>query len=180
MTTPTPAPGRIDLAPPPPPVSLDGPLPDPLAGLRDIHLPGPVPFWPPAPGWFILAGLVLAVAMVAACLEWRRRQTLAYQAQQELKAIARDGLRYPEARDVAAAAALLMRRIVLTRSGAPAAAVTGESWRRLLGAGKAGLPGPVADLVALAPYLPSGAATDPAIGRAAVAAAVRRWIRGNA
>ena len=33
---------------------------DPLAQLADIHLPGElVPFWPPAPGWWMLAGLVL-------------------------------------------------------------------------------------------------------------------------
>ncbi len=32
---------------------------DPLAQLADIHLPGEVPFWPPAPGWWMLAGVVL-------------------------------------------------------------------------------------------------------------------------
>ena len=28
--------------------------------LRDIHLPGPIGWWPPAPGWWFLAVLVLA------------------------------------------------------------------------------------------------------------------------
>jgi len=32
---------------------------DPLAQLADIHLPGEVSFWPPAPGWWMLAGLLL-------------------------------------------------------------------------------------------------------------------------
>src|SRR5687767_8986619 len=32
---------------------------DPLAQLADIHLPGEVPFWPPAPGWWMLAGVLL-------------------------------------------------------------------------------------------------------------------------
>ena len=32
--------------------------------LRDIHLPGPIGWWPPAPGWWLVAALVLvAVAL---------------------------------------------------------------------------------------------------------------------
>lgn len=33
-----------------------------LAQLADIHLPEPVSFWPPAPGWWILALLLLIAA----------------------------------------------------------------------------------------------------------------------
>lgn len=38
------------------------PVSNPLKDLRDIHLPPPISHWPPAPGWFFLAGLILAVA----------------------------------------------------------------------------------------------------------------------
>jgi len=41
---------------------------DPLAELRDIHLPAPVSWWPPAPGWWILSILVLATLVF--CLIW--------------------------------------------------------------------------------------------------------------
>lgn len=43
----------------------------PLAQLRDIHLPAPVAWWPPAPGWWLLAGILLA-ALIAAGIGWRR------------------------------------------------------------------------------------------------------------
>ncbi len=41
---------------------------DPLANLRDIHLPDPVGWWPPAPGWWLL--LLLALATLAFSLVW--------------------------------------------------------------------------------------------------------------
>lgn len=34
---------------------------DPLAQLRDIHLPAPVSWWPPAPGWWLLGVLLLTI-----------------------------------------------------------------------------------------------------------------------
>ncbi len=46
--------------------------PNPLDQLRDIHLPEPISWWPPAPGWWILAlaGSVLAVWL----LRWLYRR----------------------------------------------------------------------------------------------------------
>lgn len=159
-----------------PPVTLD-PGADPLATLRDIHLPDPVPFWPPAPGWFALAGLVLAVALAAAFLEWRRRQTLAYRALRDFKAATRDG----DTLAVGAAAAVLVRRVLLSRDPhAAAAAFTGDAFARFLGAGPKGVPPEIGRFLAMAPYLPPGAAEARAIDRDALIAAVRRWIRGHA
>ncbi|MCW8445107.1 DUF4381 domain-containing protein [Fluoribacter gormanii] len=39
---------------------------DPLAQLKDIHLPTPIGWWPMAPGWYILIALVLFLVMVIA------------------------------------------------------------------------------------------------------------------
>jgi len=45
---------------------------DPLAKLRDIHMPEPVSWWPPAPGWWLLLGLILL--SVAALFWWLKRR----------------------------------------------------------------------------------------------------------
>ncbi len=48
---------------------------DLLTQLADIHVPGPVPWWPPAPGWWALALLAAAAAwLLAAWLLARRRR----------------------------------------------------------------------------------------------------------
>lgn len=159
-----------------PPVSLD-PAADPLATLRDIHLPAAVPFWPPAPGWFAVAGLVVALVLLGLFLEWRRRQTLAYRALQDLKAMARGS----DMLALGAGAAVLMRRVVLTRDPqSPAAAFTGDAFARFVAAGPTGVPAEIGRFLAMAPYLPPGAPQAAAIERAQLVAAVRRWIRGHA
>ncbi|WP_417500789.1 DUF4381 domain-containing protein [Marinobacter sp.] len=46
---------------------------DPLSELRDIHLPQTGGFWPPAPGWWVLAfALLVAIAILIWALRRRR------------------------------------------------------------------------------------------------------------
>jgi hypothetical protein len=52
---------------------------DPLSELADIHLPDAVPFWPPAPGWWVLAALLLAGLGWLLWLQfrvWQRKQCM--------------------------------------------------------------------------------------------------------
>ena len=44
-----------------------------LTSLRDIAVPEPPPFWPPAPGVWLLAAVALAL-VVASLLVWRRHR----------------------------------------------------------------------------------------------------------
>lgn len=47
---------------------------DPLSQLRDIHLPAPISWWPLAPGWYILAILILVLIAIASVCWYRHRQ----------------------------------------------------------------------------------------------------------
>jgi hypothetical protein len=57
-----------------------------LEQLADIHLPGPVSFWPPAPGWWLLALLSIAALtwLMLKALEARRQRQICTFALQEL------------------------------------------------------------------------------------------------
>jgi len=105
--------------------------PDPAElPLRDIHLPAPVPWWPPAPGWWLLAlALLLASLLVWLWLRHRRRRQWARVALAELDALAAayrvDGNAHRLCRDVS----LLLRRIsLLDRTTPEHVAWTGEDW----------------------------------------------------
>lgn len=60
---------------------------DPLAQLRDIHVPVPGGWWPPAPGWWLLALLVLTGVAAGLWLLYRRYQRNTYrrQAREEME-----------------------------------------------------------------------------------------------
>jgi hypothetical protein len=52
--------------------------PTSLQNLRDIAEPTPVPWWPPAVGWWILSVVVAAFAVWLAVRAWRRWRANAY------------------------------------------------------------------------------------------------------
>jgi hypothetical protein len=112
-------------------VNQPAPLP-----LRDIHLPGPVSWWPPAPGWWLLAGLLLALAVLAVWwLRRRRRLRLAAVtlARRELEAIeaAHKAGETPE--QIVQRLSVLLRRVCISLFPRDqAAGLTGREWLEFL------------------------------------------------
>jgi hypothetical protein len=108
--------------------------PDPLAQLRDIHLPGPISWWPPAPGWWILA-LILALALVVSIkfiIRHFRRNRYRKEALQELQKINvnMEGL---STRDNVEQLAMLLRRVAIHTCGRETvASLVGQAWLRFL------------------------------------------------
>lgn len=99
--------------------------------LRDIHVPSAA-WWPLAPGWWIVAGLVLLLGVLIAWLLWRHAKGRVARA--ALREVDRMQAAFVRDRDLAAlvaSASRLLRRIAL-RMDPVAASSRGEAWRAFL------------------------------------------------
>lgn len=99
--------------------------------LRDIHLPGPVDWWPLAYGWWLLLGSVV-IALIAVWLR-RRSRFRERAALKGLKAVAKAlaGGRAPAW--CIQQISMTMRRFAMSSSrGVPVAGLTGDQWLRFL------------------------------------------------
>ncbi len=109
--------------------------------LRDIHLPEPVGWWPPAPGWWVLTALALTAAAVWAWLAWRRRTRVRRAALAQLRRIEKN---YAADGDVARLArdlSTLMRRAAITADERRrVAGLTGREWLAWLDGNLSGRP----------------------------------------
>ena len=102
--------------------------------LRDIHLPDASLWWPPAPGWWLLLGLLLAIAML---LRWAirriRHKPLKRLCLQELQGIRHNLASGQSGKTVLADTTALLRRTLLAYRGrAGFAATTGDDWLQQL------------------------------------------------
>jgi cbb3-type cytochrome oxidase subunit 3 len=150
---------------------------DPLAALRGYRLPDPVSWWPPAPGWWLLAVLllVLAIALTAWVLRRHRRRAAVRAALRELfelrTALEADQDRQAYIRGLSR----LLRRFALTRfSRSEVAGLTGDDWLAFLDAhgGGGAFQGETGRLLCEAPYRPQSE-----IRVEHLESLVERWIR---
>lgn len=105
--------------------------PTSLDRLHDIVAPPPVPWWPPAPGWYAVATIILVLSLILilrSFIHWQRnryrREALAEFARQE------EFLHDPFRRATALATlAELLKRVALTAFPRDqVAALTGRAW----------------------------------------------------
>ena len=106
---------------------------DPLAQLRDIHLPAPVGWWPPAPGWWILAFVVLI--LLAGGMFFLIRKYLRSRYRREARA-ALNLIPIDDRKEMPAAlekVSVLLRRVAIQTYGRQSvSSLTGSAWLEFL------------------------------------------------
>jgi hypothetical protein len=142
----------------------------PVAMLRDIHDIPPIPWWPPAPGWWLLAiaGTLLALFV------WRSRARISlripipgitlgswrWEAAAALRDLRRRTGKGQDTKQILGELSELLRRIAMARLGRPSCAgLTGTAWLDWLAAQDPnGFPWPDRGRILIdAPYAPADA-----------------------
>lgn len=147
-----------------------------LERLHDIVVPAPVPWWPPAPGWLWLLGLVLVLTLVA-LLAWLVRWQKNRYRREALAELAR--LEAASAHvDVLPALAELLKRSALTAyPRKDVAALTGRRWFAFLDCtGGTRFTAGLGEALERANYIDRNPARDDAQIRELVRE-VRTWVR---
>lgn len=104
---------------------------DPLSQLRDIHLPEPVSWWPPAPGWW-LAGFISLAALIALFYFLRRWRVKNRYRKVALKILSQLDVQDNELTSLEAISELLRRVAIQTFGREKVAALAGEAWLAFL------------------------------------------------
>lgn len=108
---------------------------DPLAELRDIHLPDPISAWPPGPGWWVLGSLLLASLLLLAWWLRRRYRANAWKRQASGE-LADNYTRWRESGDdcayLQACSEILKRAALQQFSAAEVASLNGAHWEQFL------------------------------------------------
>ena len=111
-------------------------LQDPLAQLRDIHVPLSPEWWPPAPGWWLLALVGLGLASLVVSHAWRRYRAGApiRQAERDLERhFSHFDEKHNAKRELANGVNAVLKRVALVRyPRSEVAELSGSSWTEFL------------------------------------------------
>lgn len=102
--------------------------------LRDIHLPDGMLWWPPAPGWWLLLGILVLSAYLAPKLyRWVRHKTLKKRAAAVFDQIRQEYRTHADRRRLVSDVSVLLRRVMMAYRGRQqVAGLTGEAWTERL------------------------------------------------
>lgn len=145
--------------------------------LRDIHLPAPIGWWPPAPGWWLLLGLLLTVVflLVRMWLKHRAGQQSDWfgLAKAELERL--QASYHTEPLALLRELSVLLRKVAISRYGRDqVAGLTGTAWLDFLDrkAGKNLFKGKFDRLLTEIPYRANAEAETRAL-----VAAIHEWLK---
>ncbi len=97
--------------------------------LHDIHLPAPIGWWPPAPGWWILSGLLLLVPLLVwGWWRFRQRRRMRQLALQQLEKLTD----FPETELLIALSRLLRQAAIIHFPRQDCAGLSGQDWLEFL------------------------------------------------
>ena len=146
--------------------------------LRDIHAAAPPAFWPPAPGWWVLAALLIAILVLTTvwCFRRYRLYRLKIQIMDEIETLSDCSTENTE--EFTARLSMLLRRIALRQYPRKrVASLTGSVWLRFLDetGGDGDFEHGIGRILEVGPYRPQTSAQP----REALLALARRWAKHN-
>lgn len=110
---------------------MNNPANNALQQLKDIQQPNPVAWWPLAPGWYVLLGIMLLLCIIAGYYLWRhwlklRRRRLALKQLVELR---QWFAKYTDKQYVASQMSILLKKTLLVNySRQQVAGLFDETW----------------------------------------------------
>ncbi len=130
--------------------------------LRDIHLPEPISWWPPAPGWWgILALFILLLLPTLLVLRLRNKGELRRTSKASIERVFAEYKIHCNSRHLIDELSMLLRRISLSHyPRSEVAGLTGDAWLEFLDLGvkdtpmQSGFSTGAGAVLALAPYKP--------------------------
>lgn len=147
-----------------------------LSRLHDIVVPEPLPWWPPAPGWIVLAGLLFLAFAILSWFRWRLWKRDAYR---RAALVELDRIGGGEREELASLPALIKRTALAAYPRTEVAPLYGDAWLEFLdreGHTDRFTRGPGRLLLELS-FRPGAAEALDAQGATELLALARDWIR---